>query len=803
MKFSEAWLREWVDPDLSRDELLEQLTMAGLEVEGSEPVAGEFSGVVVAEVIAADKHPDADKLSLCQVSDGNETFQVVCGAPNVRAGLIGAFAKVGAVLPGDFKIKKAKLRGIESHGMLCSMSELGLGDDHDGIIELALADQIGEDLRTALQLDDVIVDLDLTPNRGDCLSVRGLAREVGVLNNLSVETRDVMAVPAMIEDTVVVELEDPSGCPRYLGRVIKGVNVAASSPLWLTERLRRCGLRSIDPIVDVTNYVMLELGQPMHAFDLRQLNDPIVVRRALCDEKLTLLDGQEVELDDSTLLIADGKGPVAIAGVMGGERSGVQADTADVFLECAFFAPLAVAGTARRYALHTDASHRYERGVDFNLQRTAIERATGLLLDIVGGQPGPVTEALVAGELPESAEVTVRQARLNLLLGIEIDASEVDEALQRLDFQVLDRQSTDGGVSWTIQAPSHRFDISCEADLVEEVCRIYGYNNIPIRRPVTALELRRVPLQTAPIIQLKHQLASLGYHEAISYSFVDPKLQDLLDPGVEPLLLANPMSSDQSAMRTNLLPGLVDALRFNVARQQDRVRLFELGLTFQPGESKSESASASASGVQQKLMLGGLLWGKRYPETWNQPGDDVDFFDLKGDVERLIGWMGKQLSYQKCSDPVLHPGQAAAMVLDGQVVGRIGRLHPEIERSLGVAGEVFVFEMDGAVALSRARPRARPLSRYPSVRRDLALLLDREVSSAEVERILREALGEVLVDFRLFDVYHGKGIDSNEKSLGVGLTLQDASATLTEEGIGNFTGKAVDALARGVGARLR
>jgi phenylalanyl-tRNA synthetase beta chain len=766
--------------------------MAGLEVEGATSVAGDFSGVIVAEIVSVTGHPNADKLAVCQVSDGADTHQVVCGAPNVRPGLIGAFAPVGAMLPEDFKIKKISLRDVESNGMLCSTAELELGDNRDGIIELDLGDQVGEDLREALLLDDVMIDLDLTPNRADCLSVRGLAREVGVLNNLSVETREVIAVDAVIDDTFAVELEDSIGCPRYLGRVIRGVEATRPSPLWLTEKLRRCGLRSIDPIVDVTNFVMLELGQPMHAFDLKRLADKIVVRRARSDEVLTLLDGQQVELDQTTLLITDGDGPVAIAGVMGGDRSGVQADTTDIFLESAFFSPLAVFGTARRYGLHTDASHRYERGVDFNVQRTAMERATQLLLGIVGGQPGPVSEVVDLNTLPVAAEVSVRQARLNTLLGTKIDAADVDEAMHRLDFEVLNRADDADGVTWTIKAPSHRFDISCEADLVEEVCRIFGYDNIPIRRPVTDLKLRRVPRQTLPASELKIQLASMGYHEAISYSFVDPKVQDLLAPGVECLALANPMSTEQSVMRVNLLPGLIGALRFNVARQQDRLRLFELGVSFIPGEV-----------VNQKLMLGGLLWGKRFPESWNQPAEDVDFFDLKGDVERLIGWIGDQVHYVKRDDPVLHPGQAGSVLLDSEVVGRFGRLHPEIERTLDVAGAVFVFELDGAVALRRAKHQHRRLSRYPSVRRDLAVVLNEDVTAAQVESILRNALGEILVEFRLFDVYQGKGIDSNEKSLGVGLTLQDASATLTEEDIGTYTGKAVDALARGVGARLR
>ncbi len=671
MKFSEAWLREWADPDVSRGELLDQLTMAGLEVDGVEPVAGEFTGVVLAEVVSVDAHPEADKLSVCTVNDGTQTHQVVCGAPNVRAGMISAFARVGAVLPNDFRIKAAKLRGVESQGMLCSAAELGIGEDHSGILDLDRADRVGVDLREVLSLDDVIVDLDLTPNRGDCLSVRGLAREVGVLNNVPVASGEIDTVAPVVEDTFSVEIQDPEGCPRYLGRVIRGIDPSCASPLWLTEKLRRCGLRSIDPIVDVTNFVMLELGQPMHAFDLRQLNDGIVVRRARDGERLTLLDGQELELDANALLITDGNGPVAIAGVMGGERSGIQAATNDVFLECAYFAPLAVAGTARRYALHTDASHRYERGVDFELQHTAMERATRLLLDIVGGEPGPVTEAVEPQSLPTVADIGLRERRLNRLLGTQIAPEIVDEALARLDFDITSRESGQDGVRWAVRAPSHRFDIVGEADLVEEVCRIYGYNNVPARRPLTELTLTPVPLEISPVARLKRLLAGLGYQEAITYSFVDPSLQDLFAPGADALALSNPMSSEQSVMRLNLLPGLIESLRFNVARQQDRVRIFELGSCFAPGDP-----------VIQQLTLGGVLWGRRHVENWNQPGEDVDFFDLKGDVESLVAWSGEPVSYVPLEDSVLHPGQAAAIMGSRGQVGRLGRLHPEIERAL-------------------------------------------------------------------------------------------------------------------------
>ena len=793
MKFNESWLREWVDPDISREELLEQFTMAGLEVENTAAVAGEFSGVVVGKVFKANKHPNADQLSLCEVTDGEQTYQVVCGAPNVRAGLVTAFARIGAVLPGNFKIKKAKLHKVESHGMLCSAGELGLGDDHEGILDLAEDLIPGVDLRQALELDDLMIDLDITPNRGDCLSLRGLAREVGVLNNQGVSAPEISVVEATLDDSFTVDLEDPVGCPRYLGRVIKGIDIKAASPFWLRERLRRGGLRSIDPVVDVTNFVMLELGQPMHAFDLQQLHNRIIVRKANEGEKLTLLDGQEISLDAQTLLITDDEGPIAIAGVMGGERSGVQADTRDVFLECAFFQPLTIAGTARRYGLQTDASQRYERGVDFELQSLATERATQLLLDIVGGAAGPVVESVESAALPVAAEVSVREHRLNDLLGITIDPREVDDVLDRLGFDLVGRDDAAAGVTWTIRVPSHRFDISQEADLVEEVCRIYGYNNIPVRTPTVDLSLPEVPIQRSSAAALKQQMVDLGYQEAITYSFIEPTLQDLLDPGVEPLALVNPMSAEQSVMRTNMLPGLLEVLRGNVARQQDRVRLFELGLCFVPGKT-----------LDQRLILGGVIWGKRHLESWNQDPAMADFFDLKGDVERLLAWSGAaDVSFERLADSVFHPGQAASVILDGTPIGRLGRLHPEVERRLDVPGEIFVLELAGEALLQHTKRVHGEVSKFPSVRRDLALLVARETPAAQIITILRQTLGDVLVDLRLFDLYQGKGIDLTEKSLGVGLTLQHPSATLTEEEIGHYMQNAVQALTQAVGAKLR
>ena len=798
MKFSEAWLRQWVNPSLDSANLLHQMTMAGLEVDGTEPAAKVFSGVVVAQIQSAEQHPDADKLKVCQVSDGVDVFQVVCGAPNAREGLITAFAKVGAVLPDNFKIKKAKLRGVESFGMLCGADEIGLEEDSEGIIELPADSTIGADLAgiagADLPLDDLTVDVDLTPNRGDCLSLKGLAREVGVLNNLEVTYPEIPAVAPQIDTTFPVEVIAGEQCPRYLGRVIEGVDLSQPSPTWLTERLRRCGLRSIDPVVDVTNFVLIEQGQPMHAFDLARLQGGITVRMALIEDKLTLLSGQEVSLDENTLVIADGTGPVAMAGVMGGEHTGVSADSKDIFFECAFFSPLAIAGTARRYGLHTDASHRYERGVDSQLQHQALERATQILIDITGGRPGPITEALSAEHLPNIAPITLRESKVNSLLGIDIDPTQVDQALARLDFTVHSREQIESGLTWQVTAPSHRFDIALEADLVEEICRIYGYNNIPSTQPVIRLPLATVPLQTHSEPQLKRQLAGLGFQEVVTYSFIDPATQRLFDPDVEPLMLANPMSSEQSVMRTTLLTGLADAAKKNISRQQTSGQLFEVGLVF--------DTSAKDQGLMQKVKVAGALWGRRQDENWCETADKVDFFDVKGNVEALCAWAGISVDVATTQDVALHPGQSAQLTLNGEVVGRIGRLHPVIEKHLGLP-EVFVFELDGQAMMARPSRRHHGVSKFPSVRRDLAVVVKRDVTASEVVATVSNVLNENCIDIMLFDVYQGEGIDSNEKSLGLGLTLQSQTTTLNEEEINALAEQATQALMDKYQARLR
>ena len=798
MKISEAWLREWVNPPLDTQALTAQLTMAGLEVDGEAAVAGGFSNVVVGRVVDCQPHPDADRLRVCTVDDGDATHQVVCGAPNARSGIAVAYARPGARLPDGLKIRKAKLRGVESAGMLCSVSELELGDDHDGILELPQDLTVGADLREALALDDTSIDIDLTPNRGDCLSVKGLAREVGLLNDLALTEPQIEPVPAVHDASFPVTLTHADGCPRYLGRVIRGINPTASSPLWLVEKLRRCGVRSIDPTVDITNFVLLELGQPMHAFDLASLSGGIDVRRATPGERLTLLDGRDVALDEQTLLITDADGPVAIAGVMGGTRSGIAEHTRDVFLECAYFNPLAVAGTARRYGLHTEASQRYERGVDFELQEQAIERATALLLDICGGEAGPVTVTEDRDALPERRSVSLRHGRLEDLLGVEIRSTEVDRLFAQLHFPVLGRVGEGRELTWTIQAPSHRFDIEREADLVEEVCRVYGYNNVPVRLPSQTLELGKVTLARSSERRLRDYLTDAGYLEAITYSFVDPALQDLLDPSAPVMRLENPMAQDQSVMRTSLLPGLADALRGNVARQADRVRLFEVGLCFEP--------EAGTDNLRQTQRVGALLWGRRHDESWAQSAaDGVDFFDAKGDLERLLQRFGVAgaLDVVPGSHPAFHPGQCAELLLDGRCVGRLGRLHPEVADRLTISGAVFAFEIDTDAVLARPRPTYQAVSRFPRVRRDLALLVNQSVSADAIRSACEAALGGILVDFTFFDVYTGKGIDLNEKSVAIGLTLQAPSATLTDAEIGQYVDRVTEGLEQNLGARLR
>ncbi|WP_226503623.1 MULTISPECIES: phenylalanine--tRNA ligase subunit beta [Pseudomonas] len=791
MKFSEQWLRGWVSPQVSRDELVARLSMAGLEVDSVTPAAGVFSGVVVGEVLSTEQHPDADKLRVCQVSDGAETFQVVCGAPNVRPGLKIPFAKIGAELPGDFKIKKAKLRGVESNGMLCSQSELQVGEGNDGLMELPVDAPVGEDLRVYLQLDDVSIEVDLTPNRGDCLSLAGLAREVGALYNSPV-TRPVVATVAPVSDEVrSVEVVAPAACPRFLGRVIRNVDLAKPTPLWMVERLRRSDVRSIDAAVDITNYVMLELGQPMHAYDLAEIDGGIRVRMAEEGEKLVLLDGQEVTLRSDTLVIADHSRALGIAGVMGGEHSGTSGKTRDIFLECAFFEPISVAGKARSYGLHTDASHRFERGVDSQLTREAMERATGLLLEITGGEPGPIIEVVSESHLPKIEPVLLRAERVSQMLGMEFPAADIERHLKGLGLTL----ASQGEGQWLVGVPSHRFDISLEVDLIEELARLHGYNHLPVRYPQARLAPQAKAEAAGDLPLLRRLLVARGYQEAITYSFIDPKWFELFNPGVEPLLLANPISADMAAMRSSLWPGLVKALQHNLNRQQDRVRLFESGLRF----------VGQLEGLKQEPMLAGVVCGSRLPEGWAQGRDGIDFFDVKADLEAVLGFAGAldEFTFTPGKHPALHPGQTARIERDGREVGYLGALHPELVKGLGLDRPVFLFEVILAEVAVGRLPKFHELSRFPEVRRDLALVADRDVPASAVLDVIREKAGEWLTDLRLFDVYQGKGIDPHRKSLAVGLTWQHPSRTLNDDEVNSTTQDILTSLEQRLNATLR
>ncbi|MGB5856674.1 MAG: phenylalanine--tRNA ligase subunit beta [Oceanisphaera sp.] len=794
MKFSKSWLDEWVTTGLSTEALAEQITMAGLEVDGIEPVAGDFSQVIVGEVVECGQHPDADKLQVTKVNvGGDELLDIVCGAPNCRQGLKVAVAVVGAVLPGDFKIKKAKLRGQPSHGMLCSYSEIGIDLDSSGIIELAADAPIGACVRDYLQLNDEIIEIDLTPNRADCLSIAGVAREVGVLNQQDVHWPEIPAVAATIDDTVNINLVAADACPRYLGRVVKNIDVAATTPLWMQEKLRRSGIRSIDAVVDITNFVLLEWGQPMHAFDLATLNGDIQVRMAKQDEKLTLLDGVEVSLHNDTLVIADSQQAIAMAGIFGGQATGVTEQTRDVLLECAFFSPLSITGRARHYGLHTDSSHRFERGVDFQLQHKVMERATALLLEICGGEAGPVVEAVAQEHLPTANTVSLRHAKLNRLIGIDIAANQVHDMLTRLGLEVT---TTNEG--WQVVVPSYRFDISIEEDLVEEVARIHGYNNIPDQAPVAGLTMSQHSEAKLPLNRLKDALVDLGYQEAITYSFVDPKQQTLLFPEVKTMVLPHPIAADMSEMRVSLWPGLIQAAVYNQNRQQPRLRLFEQGLTFIPDD-------AAENGVRQTPVLAGLLMGTVVGEHWDMADKPVDFFDLKGDVESLLALSGQALnfSFARADINALHPGQSAILLSQGRQVGALGAVHPSLLRKLGLKSQAYVFEVELSALTQRYVPDAGEISRFPANRRDLALVVDQGVAAGDILDLVRKVGGNQLVGLNLFDVYQGQGISDDKKSLALSLVLQDTHRTLEDKEIADTVSRIVTALSDEFNASLR
>ncbi|MEE8496553.1 MAG: phenylalanine--tRNA ligase subunit beta [Xanthomonadales bacterium] len=798
MQFNVEWLKKWVAVELDAAELAARLTASGLEVESVKPVAGDFSGVVVAEIEACQPHPNADKLVLCTVNDSSgdgsgdgsaERLQIVCGAPNARAGIRVPLARVGASIDPGCKIKQAKLRGVESYGMLCSAQELGLSEDHSGLMELPHDAPIGKDLREYLGLEDVTIEVNLTPNRADCLSIRGLARDVAASCSADYIGMDVPAVPAVSNDALPIRLESPQDCPRYAGRIIRGIDPRAPTPLWMAETLRRCGQRSISPVVDVTNYVLLELGQPMHAFDLEKLTDEIIVRRGREGEKLVLLDESEVDVDESVLLICDRKGPVAVAGIMGGLESCVSDSTTDILFESAYFKPATIMVKARAWGMHTDASHRFERGVDPQGQLAALERATALLIEIAGGVPGPVLLAEEPADIPRSRPVSLRHDRLNAVLGCTIGKEIVDDIFERLG---MDVSWHDG--SWTVTAPSIRFDIAIEEDLIEEVARIYGYDEIPEAPPSGVLSIGRTSGCRVSLGQLRGALCAMGYQEAINYSFISSKQLKAVHHADQVLPLANPLSSDMDVMRTTLLPGLLTSLARNTRRQHKRVRLFETGLAFLQGEKLTESQRIAA-----------VATGDALPEQWGVPARTMDFYDIKGAVERLFSLRGDaELPLFRAGDlSWMHPGASAVISLENRKIGWCGAVHPDVLKALEIKKNVFAFELDLNELLSREVPYAKSISRFPSIRRDIAILLQNDVTYQEVKDCIASTAGSLLEEVLVFDEYQGDNLKKSYKSLAIGLIFKNVSSTLKDEDVDPLIETVVSALEKRLGAQLR
>ena len=790
MNISEQWLREWVDVDCDTQQLTEQLTMAGLEVEGITSASPGFSDVVTARVETVEKHPDADKLIICQVSTGPEQIlKIVCGAGNVRTGLYVALAPVGAVLPGNVTIKASKLKGVLSEGMLCSAAELGLAEESEGLMELPDDLVLGEKLEKVLSLDDQIIELSLTPNRGDCLSISGVARELSVINECEFKPRAIEPIGRTSKQTRDVVVDELAACPRYVGQLIEGVDVSGISPLWLTEKLRRCGLRSINPIVDITNFVMLELGQPMHAFDNDKLRGAIRVRYAKSNEKLELLDGQACSLSTDTLTIADDNGVLAMAGIMGGQKSAVSEKTTNIFLESAFFAPRTILGKARQYGLHTDSSHRFERGVDYQIQKQAIERAGQLIIDICGGKPGLIVEKVSDDTLPKLKQLKLRSGQIERLLGITLADEEIVRMLASLGMQV--ESCKDG---WLVTAPSFRFDIEIEADLIEEIARIYGYNNIKTQLPLTHLQLHKGNELHIHLKKIRELLVGRNFQEVISYSFVDAKILEILNPGVTALPLTNPIASELSVMRTSLLPGLVGALLYNQKRQQARIRLFETGLIFD-----------NSNKLTQTPAIAGIITGNINNNQWAGKDRTSDFFDLKRDVEAIFELNGYKIevNFSPIEHPTLHPGQSARITYKNQELGFIGALHPSVQKALGLVKEVFVFEIELESISKQIAAKYKKISKFPSVRRDISITVAEEIPVTEIMHLISKTTPDVLYNLELFDVYHGEAIDLGKKSLALGLTFLRTSSTLTDEEVESAVGSILENLHKGYGALLR
>ncbi|WP_131111668.1 phenylalanine--tRNA ligase subunit beta [Sulfuricystis thermophila] len=789
MQFPESWLRALVDPPLSTTELCNLLTMAGLEVEECRPASAEFSQVVVARILSAEKHPDADRLKLCRVDAGQHgVLQIVCGAPNAAAGLVVPCALVGAKLPG-LEIKKAKVRGIESFGMLCSKRELGLADDHGGLMVLPEAAPIGEDLREYLNLDDTLITLKLTPNRADCLSLVGIAREVAALTGAPLSLPVSEPIAPVHDERRRVVLDAPAACPRYCGRIVRGVDAKAPTPEWMKQRIERCGVRSISALVDITNYVMLELGQPLHAFDDAELSGAIHVRYPRPSEQLLLLNGQTVTPSAETALIADDEKALALAGIMGGEHSGIRESTTDLFLESAFFTPAAIAGKARALGFSTDASYRYERGVDFELQRKAIERATQLIVAICGGHPGPIVEAVAPEQLPTRPPVVLRMPRVAQVLGVDLGDSRIEALIRGLGFPFERR-----GDVLTVSPPSWRFDIAIEEDLIEEIARLHGYDNIPAPPPQARLAMLPLPETRRTPMQVRRLLAERGYHEVVTYSFVPAEWEADFAANAQPVRLANPIASQMGVMRSSLIGGLVGVLAGNLKRQIERVRVFELGRVF--------FADAQAeTGYRQPQRLAFLAAGPVVPEQWGVPRREVDFYDVKGDLEALCA--PRRLQFVRSDHPALHPGRSSRVLLDGREVGVLGELHPRWVQRYELGRPPVLCEIELELLLEAPLPSYAEVSRFPAVQRDIALVVPQSCAADELTAALWSAAGDSVREIRLFDVYQGKGIAVGCKSLAFRILMQDTRRTLSDSEADQVIDRLLAAARERCGAVLR
>ena len=786
MQFSYTWLKNQANPNLSADQLSHLLTMAGLEVEELNAAAPDFSGVVVAEVKSVEKHPDADRLNVTQVDAGTgELIQIVCGAPNVKAGIKVPCALPNALLPNDFKIKPTKMRGVVSNGMLCSAKELGLEDKVDGLLVLPENAPVGQNIREFLDLDDAIFTLKITPNRTDCLSIRGIAREVSALTQCEFNPIQINHIATQTTQKQAVQIDAPQDCGRFISRVILGVNATAASPDWLVQRLERSGIRSISPLVDIGNYVMLEIGQPMHVFDADKISGSLHVRRAKNGEVLDCLNEKTVTLSDNTLVIADEQQALSIAGLMGGVASAVSDETKNIVLEAAWFNPLIISGKSRQYGFGSDSSFRFERGVDSELQRDAIERATELVVQICGGKVGEIMEVL--GDLPATKTVEVRTARVEKVLGVSIENQRIETILQHLGLQP--EKTADG---FRVTAPSFRYDIEIEADLIEEIARVYGYENIPDDRTAGKLAMLKLPENRRSRFGVYQKMAERGFQEVVSYAFVNEDWEQDFANNQNPIRLQNPLATQYAVMRSTLMGGLIEILQNNLNRKQNRVRVFEIARTFQKSNQNNEFI--------QTEKLGGLVYGSVLPEQWGAKARSVDFYDVKGDVEALL--QGKNAQFVKAEHPALHPGRCAIIQIDGENVGIIGELHPKWTQKYDLPQAPLLFELDMDAVLTTEKVRYQAVSKFQAGRRDLAFVLPENVAFADLQAALGQVNNPIIQGIELFDVYRGAGLPENHKSLAVKISLQDMNATLTDETVEPIIQELI-AKAETVGAKLR